>query len=76
MASSSNPRDPSKRVVLGMHVTVIAEDHERRPRQCEAMTRVVNAHGGLRRIETEPHPGAAVRQTRSTRNFLSIDGVR
>ena len=57
LTSSSNPRVRSKRVVLGMRVTVIAEDHERRRRQCETMTRVVNAHGGLRRIEMERHPG-------------------
>ena|SRR5215472_8854680 len=59
MASSVNPRDRrrSKRVALGMRVTVIAEDHERRRRQCPAMTQVVNARGGLMRIETEPHVG-------------------
>jgi hypothetical protein len=49
MASSCNPRDRrrSERVVLGMRVTVLTEDQERRRRQCEAMTQVLNARGGL-----------------------------
>jgi hypothetical protein len=59
MASSSNPRDRrrSERVVLRMRITVIAEDHARERRQFDAMTQVVNAHGGLMRIETELHVG-------------------
>src|SRR2546429_7988821 len=59
MASSCNPRDRrrSERVVLRMRITVIAEDHARERRQFDAMTQVVNAHGGLMRIETELHVG-------------------
>ena len=59
MASSSNPQDRrrSERVVLRMRITVIAEDTARTLRQFEAMTQVVNAHGGLMRIGMELHVG-------------------
>jgi hypothetical protein len=59
MVGSSNPKDRrrSERVLLRMSITVIAEDHERKRQLCEAMTQVVNAHGGLLRIEQELHVG-------------------
>lgn len=59
MASSSDPKDRrrSERVVLRMRIAVIAEDTERRRQPFEAMTQVVNAHGGRMRTETEPHVG-------------------
>ncbi len=59
MASSCSPKDRrrSERVVLRMRITVIAEDHERKRRQFQAITQVVNAHGGLLRIETELQVG-------------------
>jgi hypothetical protein len=62
MASSSNPKDRrrSERVVLRMRVTVIAEDAERKRQQFEAMTQVVNAHGGLMRTPTELHVGQSM----------------
>lgn len=45
MASSSHPKDRrrSERVVLRMHLTVIAEDTERKRHHFAAMTQVVNA---------------------------------
>ena len=55
MATSSNPvnRRRSERVMLRMRVTVIAQDTERQRQQLEAMTQVVNAHGGLMRVAKE-----------------------
>lgn len=55
MATSSNPvnRRRSERVMLRMRVTVIAQDTERHRQQLEAMTQVVNAHGGLMRVAKE-----------------------
>lgn len=62
MASVSNPKDrrPSERVVLRMRITVIAEDTERKRQQFEAMTQVVNAHGGLMRTPTELYVGQSM----------------
>ena len=62
MASSSNPKDRrrSERVVLRMRVTVTAEDTERQRRRFEAMTQVVNAHGGLMRMQMELHVGQSM----------------
>lgn len=59
MASSPNPdyHRRSERVVLRMRITVIAEDTERKRQRCEAMTQVVNAHGGLMRLLLELHVG-------------------
>jgi hypothetical protein len=59
MASSSNPIDRrrSDRVMLRMLLTVIAEDTARKSQQYEAMTQVVNAHGGLMKMQTELHVG-------------------
>jgi hypothetical protein len=59
MASSSNPinRRRSERVILRMRITVIAEDTQRKRQQLEAMTRVVNAHGGLMKMQMELHVG-------------------
>ena len=63
MASPSNPmnRRRSERVVLQMKVMVIAEDIERRPRQEEALTLVVNAHGGLLKLKLHLHVGQPMR---------------
>jgi hypothetical protein len=44
-------------VVLQMRVTVIADDTEHRSRQEEALTQVVNAHGGLLKMKMEVHVG-------------------
>jgi hypothetical protein len=59
MASSSNPvnRRRSERVMLRMRVTVFAEDLERKRHEMEALTQVVNAHGGLMKIAKELHVG-------------------
>jgi len=59
MASSSNPinRRRSERVMLRMRLTVVAEDATRKRQQYEAMTQVVNAHGGLMKMQTELHVG-------------------
>ena len=59
MASSSNPinRRRSERVMLGMRLSVIAEDIQRQRKQYEAMTQVVNAHGGLMKMQAELHVG-------------------
>jgi len=62
MASSSNPKDRrrSEPVVLRMRITVIAEDTEHKRQQFEAMTQVVNAHGGLMRTPKELHVGQSM----------------
>ena len=54
-------RRRSERVVLQMKVMVIAEDIERRPRQEEALTLVVNAHGGLLKLKLHLHVGQPMR---------------
>ncbi len=63
MASLSNPmnRRRSERVMLQMKVTVIAEDVQRKPRQEEALTLIVNAHGGLLKMKLELHVGQSMR---------------
>ncbi len=55
MASSSNPnnRRRSARVMLRMRISVIAEDAARKRQQYEALSQVVNAHGGLMKMQTE-----------------------
>lgn len=57
--TSSNPtnRRRSERVMLRMRLTVIAEDTQRKRQQIEALTQVVNAHGGLMKIQMELHVG-------------------
>src|SRR6266849_6085413 len=50
-------RRRSERVMLQMKVTVIAEDIQRKSHQEEAMTLVVNAHGGLLKMKMEVHVG-------------------
>jgi hypothetical protein len=59
VATPDNPmnRRRSERVMLQMKVTVIAEDIQRKSRQEEALTLVVNAHGGLLKMKMEVHVG-------------------
>jgi hypothetical protein len=59
MATPSSPTDRrrSERVMLRMLIKVIAEDTQRQRQQFEAMTQVVNAHGGLMKMQTELHVG-------------------
>ena len=59
MASPSNPanRRRSERVILRMRITLIAEDIERKRQEVEALTQVVNAHGGLLKTQMELHVG-------------------
>ena len=63
MASPTDPanRRRSERVMLRMKVTVIAEDVQRQPRQEEALTLVVNAHGGLLQMQMDLHVGQPMR---------------
>jgi hypothetical protein len=63
LASTPNPADRrrSERVMLQMRITVIAEDIERKTQQEEALTLVVNAHGGLMKIKMELHVGQPMR---------------
>lgn len=63
MTIPDNPRDRrrSERVMLQMKVTVIADDTEHKPRQEEAMTLIVNAHGGLLKLKMEVHVGQPMR---------------
>ena len=63
MSSPTNPanRRRSERVVLQMKVTVIAEDVQHQARQEEALTRVVNAHGGLLKLKMDVHVGQPMR---------------
>ena len=62
MASPPNPRDRrrSERVMLQMKITVLADDTEHKPRQEEALTLVVNAHGGLLKLKMEVHVGQPI----------------
>jgi hypothetical protein len=59
LTSPSNPvnRRRSERVMLQMKVKVTAEDIERKPRQEDALTLIVNAHGGLLKMKMEVHVG-------------------
>jgi hypothetical protein len=59
LASPSNPmnRRRSERVMLQMKLEVTAEDIERKPRQEDALTLVVNAHGGLLQMKMHVHVG-------------------
>ncbi len=63
MTSLSDPKNRrrSERVMLQMRVTVIADDVNRNPRQEEALTQVVNAHGGLLKLKMEVHVGQPMR---------------
>ena len=63
MSTSTNPanRRRSERVMLQMKVTVIAEDVQRNPHDEEAMTQVVNAHGGLLKMKFDVHVGQPMR---------------
>jgi hypothetical protein len=56
-APNPSDRRRSERVVLQMKVTVIADDTERHSRREEAMTQVVNAHGGLLKMKMDVHVG-------------------
>jgi hypothetical protein len=56
MLSPENRRR-SERVMLRMSVIVLAEDEERRRIQEEAKTQVVNAHGGLLKMQSHLHVG-------------------
>jgi len=47
----------SERVLLRMTVVVHAEDEERKPIQEQAITQVVNAHGGLLQMSKHLHVG-------------------
>jgi hypothetical protein len=59
LATSDNPinRRRSERVMLQMRITVIADDIEHKPRQEEALTLIVNAHGGLMKLKMDVHVG-------------------
>jgi hypothetical protein len=59
LATVLNPanRRRSERVMLQMKVTVIAEDTQHKPRHEEALTQVVNAHGGLLKMKLDVHVG-------------------
>jgi hypothetical protein len=60
--SPQNPADRrrSERVVLQMKITVFAEDLDRKKHQEEALTQVVNAHGGLMKMKMELHVGQSM----------------
>jgi hypothetical protein len=53
-------RRRSERVMLQMKVKVTAEDIERKPRQEDALTLVVNAHGGLLQMKMHVHVGQSI----------------
>jgi hypothetical protein len=50
-------RRRSERVVLRIHVTVLAENEQHKLMQLKAETQVVNAHGGLLRMRQHLHVG-------------------
>jgi hypothetical protein len=66
MAERANRRR-SERVMLSVTVLVIAENEERQQIQEEAVTQVVNAHGGLLKMKEHLHVGQPLllRNTRS-----------
>ena len=47
--------------MLQMKITVIAQDVQHKPRREEAMTLVVNAHGGLLKMKLDVHVGQSMR---------------
>lgn len=59
MVTPSQPinRRRSERVMLRMKILVVAENVQRQRQQHEALTQVVNAHGGLMKMQTELHVG-------------------
>jgi hypothetical protein len=57
MSSPPENRRRSERVVLRMTVLVVAEDEDRHQLQEKAETQVVNAHGGLLRMQQHLHTG-------------------
>ncbi len=63
LATPDNPinRRRSERVMLQMRITVIADDVEHRPRQEEALTLIVNAHGGLLKMKMDVQLGQPMR---------------
>ena len=75
MATPDNPinRRRSERVMLQMRITVMAQDTEHKPRQEEALTLIVNAHGGLMKMKMELHVGQSIRLglTPAALNFLA-----
>ena len=62
VATPSHPmnRRRSERVMLRVRITVLAEDTERNRHQVEALTHVVNAHGGLMKMPMELHVGQSI----------------
>jgi hypothetical protein len=62
LASPPNPtnRRRSERVLLQMRITVIADDTERNSRQQEALTQIVNAHGGLLKMKMDVKVGQSM----------------
>jgi hypothetical protein len=63
LATADNPSDRrrSERVMLQMKVTVIADDTEHKSRQEEAMTLIVNAHGGMLKMKMDVQVGQPMR---------------
>lgn len=63
MTTPDNPinRRRSERVMLQMRITVIAEDVEHKLHQEEALTLVVNAHGGLIKMKMDVQLGQPMR---------------
>jgi hypothetical protein len=55
--SNAANRRRSERVMLQMKVTVIAEDTDHNPREEEAETQVVNAHGGMLKMKMDVKVG-------------------
>jgi hypothetical protein len=73
----ATPDDPinrrrSERVVLQMKITVIAEDVQHNSRQEEALTQVVNAHGGLLKMKMDVHVGTELPGGARGRHFHGI----
>ena len=50
-------RRRSERVMLRIRIMVSAEDTERKRQQVEALTQIVNAHGGLMKLQMYLHVG-------------------
>ena len=59
MTEAPNPmnRRRSERVMLRIRILVSAEDIQHKRQQEEALTQVVNAHGGLMKMKMELHVG-------------------
>jgi len=61
--------------MLQMRITMIADDVNRKPKQEEALTQVVNAHGGLLKLKMEVQVGQLMRLVNPKKKMKQNCGV-